>query len=168
MRFGAPANVADLLVAVRDWLMADPPALFNPGMAFICGPDENEWKDREPSMSFVEIRGNRVIYDQSFWAGGGDTTQVVTIPLQFSIGFHYDVDIWKQMDQALTNDDAGAQRFTRLFVKRMNAFEWATKGVSKLVEPVRPVSSEVLGRSKAMYFRIRVAYNCRMCEYMGD
>lgn len=167
MKFGSVGTVADLLVAVRDWLMVDPPALFNPGMAFICGPDEKEWEDREPSMSFVEVRGNKLFYDQPFWAGGGEETQVVSVPLQFNIGFHYDVDIWKQMDAALTNDDAGAQRFRRLFMKRMNAFQWANRGVSKLVEPVRPLTSEVLGRSQNQYFKIRVIYQCKICENMS-
>lgn len=46
MKFGVSTTADELLNLIKTHLEADPPALFNPGMALICGPDEEEFKDR--------------------------------------------------------------------------------------------------------------------------
>lgn len=106
-------------------------------------------------------------YLQEPWAGGGENTQLVRMPIIFSLTTRYDVDLWKTMWKALADPSYGALVAANAFMRYMLTFDASTGGKSKLFEPIRPGNIKQMRRDKNMFFRLRIVVECRFCEDMG-
>ena len=167
MQFGNATTPAEILLLIKAHLEADPPALFTPERVFICGPDSQEFDNRAVDDHYVEIRAPRMEYQQDNWAGGGINTQIIRMPVMFSINSRFDVGRWKALGVALTDSDLGILPAGTAFVRYMNTFQAAVRNLSKLYEPVRPIGTDLMPRDKNNFFRMRVSYEVKFKEDMG-